>query len=114
MADHSAMTATSVDSLIDLKSASLYLDRELSLLSFQNRVLEEARDRKNPLLERVKFLSIFSSNLDEFFMVRVAVLKGKLDPALSTSSEIEAAAAKLKRIRAEVNRLSERSLQIIQ
>ncbi len=80
MADHGAMTATSVDALIDLKSASLYLDRELSLLSFQNRVLEEARDRENPLLERVKFLSIFSSNLDEFFMVRVAVLKGKLDP----------------------------------
>lgn len=112
MADHGAMTATSVDALIDLKSASLYLDRELSLLSFQNRVLEEARDRENPLLERVKFLSIFSSNLDEFFMVRVAVLKGKLDPALSTSSEIEAAAAKLKRIRAEVNRLSSEAYKL--
>ena len=105
MADQSAMAETSVKASIDLKSASLYLDRELSLLGFQQRVFEEALDRNTPLLERVKFLSILSSNLDEFFMVRVAVLKGKLDPKLSTPSEIEAAAAKLKRIRAEVNRL---------
>jgi len=54
---------------------SLYLDRELSLLAFQRRVLEEAQDPENPLLERVKFLSILFSNLDEFYMVRFAVLK---------------------------------------
>src|ERR1700692_2747632 len=61
-----------------LSDPSLYLDRELSLLAFQKRVLEEAQDSENPLLERVKFLSILFSNLDEFFMVRVAVLKQKV------------------------------------
>src|SRR5271155_3922415 len=55
----------------------MYVDRELSLLAFQRRVLEEAQDPANALLERVKFLSILFSNLDEFFMVRFAVLKQK-------------------------------------
>ncbi|MBV8820997.1 MAG: RNA degradosome polyphosphate kinase, partial [Acidobacteriaceae bacterium] len=57
-----------------LDSPDLYLNPHLSLLAFQRRVLEEAQDPANPLLERVKFVSILGSNMDEFFMVRVAGL----------------------------------------
>jgi polyphosphate kinase len=84
-----------------LNDPASYLDRELSLLAFQKRVLEEARDSDNPLLERVKFLSIFFSNIDEFFMVRVAVLMEKLE----TSPHDTAVAAQLERISAEVKHL---------
>ncbi|MBK9167903.1 MAG: polyphosphate kinase 1 [Bryobacterales bacterium] len=65
-----------------LRDPSLYINRELSLLEFQRRVLEEAMDPGNPLLERVKFLAIVSSNLDEFFMVRVAGLMHQVDAGI--------------------------------
>jgi polyphosphate kinase len=71
---------------IDLNEARLYIDRELSLLDFFRRVLEEAQDGENPLLERVKFLSIVSSNLAEFFMVRVAGLKQQLEAGVAEVS----------------------------
>ncbi len=60
---------------IDLKSSELYLNRELTWLNFNRRVLHEAEDSRNPLLERVKFLAIVSNNLDEFFMKRIGGLK---------------------------------------
>ena len=54
----------------DLSDPKLYLNREFSWLRFNDRVLEEALDESHPLLERLKFLAIFSSDLDEFFMIR--------------------------------------------
>jgi polyphosphate kinase len=64
---------------VDLSSPSLYINRELSLLEFQRRVLEEALDEHNPLLERLKFLAIFGSNMDEFFMVRVSGIRKQVE-----------------------------------
>ena len=61
---------------------NLFINRELSLLDFQSRVLEEALDENNPLLERVKFLAIFGSNMDEFFMVRVSGLRKQVEAGI--------------------------------
>jgi polyphosphate kinase len=87
---------------VDLSSPSLYINRELSLLEFQRRVLEEALDDRNPLLERLKFLAIFGSNMDEFFMVRVSGIRKQMEAHImevfldgSTPPEVLAATRKL-------------------
>jgi polyphosphate kinase len=64
---------------VRLDDPSLYYSRELSWLEFNDRVLEEAMDERNPLLERLKFIAIYGTNLDEYFMIRVAALKQQID-----------------------------------
>jgi len=90
-----------------LDDPSLFINRELSLLDFQRRVLEEAQDPTNPPLDRVMFLSFVGSNVDEFFMVRVAGLKRQIEKGVMDSGpDAMTPAEQLRAIRASVIRLN--------
>jgi polyphosphate kinase len=99
-APEAAGSETAVPDSISLKDPSLYLNRETSWLAFNERVLGEALDVRWPLLERLKFLAIYASNLDEFFMIRVSGLHGQLEAAalVETSPDGLSAREQLTRI----------------
>lgn len=107
------------ESRFNLNDPSLYVNRELAALAFQRRVLEEAEDESHPLLERVKFLAILGSNLDEFFMVRVAGLAAQVDSGaseigpdgMSPAAQLLAIRREVKKIKADAHRVWDEKLR---
>ena len=106
---------------VDLESADLYLNRELTWLAFNRRVLQMAADEHTPLLERVKFLAIVSSNLDEFFMKRIGGLKQQIAAGINTVTvdgktplqQVEACQAEVRNIHHEQNRVYQKVLGLL-
>ena len=98
----------------DLQTPELYINRELSFLEFNQRVLEQAKDNRIPLLERVKFLCISCANLDEFFEIRVAGLKELLEAgAVQGGSDGLSVPEQLKAIRLRAVRLVDEQYQLL-
>ena len=100
-------TITSRSPVASPSSMANFINRDLSLIEFFRRVLEEAQDHRHPLLERLKFISILSSNLDEFFMIRVSGLKEKLDHEVGVSADGYSTPELLEEIRGRVSELLE-------
>ncbi|HEY9654013.1 MAG TPA: polyphosphate kinase 1, partial [Crinalium sp.] len=104
---------------INLSDPQYYFNRELSWLEFNRRVLHEALDPRTPLLERLKFLAIFSINLDEFFMVRVAILMQRVEAQVDKVSpdgktpqqQLDALSQQLRPLVAEQHRFFDRTLR---
>ncbi len=93
---------------VDLHNPALYVNRELSWLAFNERVLDQARDRRWPLLERLKFLAIHAANLDEFFMIRVSGLHEQLDAHVATK---QADGIEVRDLLARIRKLAHRQLK---
>src|SRR4051812_35701899 len=111
--DQRAMSSEPADDEHELSNPELYLNRELAWLAFNERVLDQARDRSWPVLERIKFLAIFGSNLDEFFMIRVSGLHEQLQSqASSTAPDGLSAIEQLLRIRALVVRMTQAAVSL--
>lgn len=99
---------------VDLQVPQLYINRELSFLEFDQRVLEQAKDSRVPLLERVRFLCISCTNLDEFFEIRVASLKELQEAgALQVGADGLSVAEQLKAIRTRASRLVEEQYETL-
>ena len=108
-------TTVAQNTSIALNDPSLYLNRELSWLSFNERVLGEARDRSQPLLERVKFVAITYSNLDEYYMVRVSGLQQQVTMGMTdVSPDGMTSAEQLTQLRARVGPMLREAADLFQ
>src|SRR5205814_2776634 len=110
------MPSAATPTTMALDDPALYINRELSWLEFNRRVLEEAQDNQVPLLERLKFLAIFESNLDEFFMVRVGGLQQKVQANIAFGSGADHMPVKeqLERIEQTIRRMTAETYRCFQ
>ncbi|HEX6508548.1 MAG TPA: RNA degradosome polyphosphate kinase, partial [Chloroflexota bacterium] len=110
----SKKAADVADERVDLDAPKYYINREVSLLEYQHRLLAQASDERHPLLERIRFMKIVSDNLDEFFMVRVSDLMDELDKGLTElPPDGLTPAQQLAAIRKKVTKLLEEQRRIL-